>query len=360
VEEDCLLSNDYENSFPFISIVILNYNGWKDTIECLESVLKNVYENYKIIIVDNASTNESIEKICSWMDGTLKIKLDVHKKLKNLVYPLEKKPLKYIFCTENNIFNMEVKEEKIIFISAEKNNGFSAGNNIGIKFAIEQGYSDYIWLLNNDTVVAQDTLKNLHSTYIDLQNMDVKIGLLGSKLLYYHNPEIIQAVGGKFNKWTGLVKNIGMGKKKNELLNITSLEIDYPIGASIFVSNENLHKIGLMNESYFLYYEELDWNIRASKKGFVSRTSEKGCLYHKQGASTKTGSIVKSNNKNLKIERYKYQNLLKIYRLYFPKLIIIAYIRLMIIAIKKYIKGAYLEGNLVLKTIKDNIENRNQ
>lgn len=88
-----------------VYIIILNYNGWKDTIECLESVLKNDYESYQIIVVDNDSPNNSIEYIINWVEGKQEVVYDENSQLKHLSQPFGSKPLEYVFYTKNEALN---------------------------------------------------------------------------------------------------------------------------------------------------------------------------------------------------------------------------------------------------------------
>ena len=118
-----------------VYIIVLVYNNWQDTIECLESVLKLRAVNYKIIIVDNNSPDNSLEYIKKWADGKILATCSSEDiKLKKLVYPLEEKPIKY------KVFYKGIKEneivddirEKLIFIQSNENKGYAAGNNIVI------------------------------------------------------------------------------------------------------------------------------------------------------------------------------------------------------------------------------------
>ncbi len=153
-----------------IYIIILNYNGWKDTIECLESVLKNDYENYQIIVVDNDSPNNSMEYIINWAKGKQEVIYDENSQLKHLSQPFESKPLEYVLYTKEEALNGGDKEKEsklnnpIIFIQSGENGGFAAGNNIGIKYALTKDDFEYVWLLNNDTVVDEYALYNLVGT----------------------------------------------------------------------------------------------------------------------------------------------------------------------------------------------------
>lgn len=264
-----------------VYIILLNYNGWKDTIECLESVLKNDYLNYQIIVVDNDSSNNSMEYLINWAQGNQELIYPLNSQLKHLSQDLEKKPLDYIFYTKDEALRGGIIEKEssyskgIIFIQAGENGGFSAGNNIGINYALIKDDFEYIWLLNNDTVIQKDSLSKL-VRYSSENN----IGICGSTLMYYHQINKVQAYGGTVNKFFGTSKHIF---NKNEI----EEKLDYIIGASFLIDKKVIKNIGLLPEKYFLYYEETDYCFNARKHGFKLGIEIQSIVYHKEGASTK-------------------------------------------------------------------------
>ena len=151
-----------------VYIVVLNYNTWQDTIECLESIYKSRYDNYQIILVDNNSNNDSVKFLKLWAEEGLDIITKSNNALKRNSFPPVKKPLGYRFYKEDDKGNLKYEYKEyinesnnaggypLIVIKADKNKGFSAGNNIGIKYALLSGDFKYIWLLNNDTVIDND------------------------------------------------------------------------------------------------------------------------------------------------------------------------------------------------------------
>lgn len=121
-----------------VYIIILNWNHHEDTIECLESVFLNEYCNYQVIVCDNASTDNSMEKIRKWADGYHNI------------------GIKYYLYTQSDIKKIDFRNEEdvpLILIENEKNLGYAGGNNIGIQYTMGKNDFSYIWILNNDTVV---------------------------------------------------------------------------------------------------------------------------------------------------------------------------------------------------------------
>jgi hypothetical protein len=103
----------------------------------------------------------------------------------------------------------------LIFIQAGDNRGFAAGNNIGIKYALAKDDFEYIWLLNNDTVIEKNTLSKACMRLQNADNQKSKIGIVGSKLLFYDNPDIIQGIGGLYNKKLSTAKHLGAYEKDN-------------------------------------------------------------------------------------------------------------------------------------------------
>ena len=250
-----------------IYIVIVNYNGWQDTIECIASVLKSEYKNFEIIICDNASENNSVECIKRWLEE------------------------RSIFCFEYDAENKEWFlfdiEAGIHLIHTGRNGGFAYANNIAIKHAFTKNDFQYIWLLNNDTVIDSAALTYL----VEHAREDSEIGMCGSTLLYYDERTRVQAYGGAtYNKWFGIARHIGQNKffdGKREAIDYLAVEkkMCYVVGASMLVSKRMLQEIGLMDEQYFLYNEELDWAMRARKRyrlGYAARS----IVYHKEGRST--------------------------------------------------------------------------
>jgi GT2 family glycosyltransferase len=289
-------------------IILLNYNAWKDTIECLESILKSDYTNYQVIVVDNDSPNNSMKYIIDWVEGKQEVIYDEGSKLKHLSQPFEKKPIDYIYYTKDKAINGgdKVKETKyknpIIFIQAGENKGFAAGNNIGIKYALAKNDFEYVWLLNNDTVIEINTLSLLVS-YASNNNL----GISGSSLMYYDSPKKIQAYGGSINKFFGTGKHILNQDDINQ-------KLDYVVGASFLIDKEVIAKIGLMPEEYFLYYEETDYCFNAKNNGFELGIDIDSIVYHKEGTST--GGSSNGNIKSEFSDLLSIENRVKFHRKY--------------------------------------------
>ena len=264
-----------------VYIVIINYNSYSDTIECIESLSNIEYSNYQIILVDNCSTDNSIECLKNWCNGD-EYKLETS--FPELMRPISEKPLDFVYLNEDNLETSNYNN-RLIFVKAKQNKGFAAGNNIAINYIIKNNSNAYCWMLNNDTVVKKDALLNL----VEYQKVN-NLGLTGSVLKYYDNPNIIQAVGGKVNSFFGTTSHI---------VNLSCKEIDYVIGASCLVSPKVLREIGPLSEEYFLYYEDVDYSYRVTSAGHKIGFANRSLLYHKTGKSTGANIIAKKRNDDI-------------------------------------------------------------
>lgn len=223
-----------------VSIILVNYNGCKDTIECYDSLIQINYSNYHIVIVDNCST-EDIEIL-------------------------------YEKCPKAQI------------IRAEQNNGFSAGNNIGIEYAKRKYNSDFYLLINNDTVVDQDFLSSLVDTSMHYNDKAIVAG----KIYYYSNHNKIWSAGGDYFRKSGLT--IQYSGIENGQFNQRK-EITFATGCLLLIPKDILSNVGNLDEQYFLYCEDTDYCQRALDGGYKIIYEPNAVIYHKISASVKYKSF---------------------------------------------------------------------
>jgi GT2 family glycosyltransferase len=317
-----------------VYVLILNWNGWADTIACLESVFKNTYGNFQVIVCDNGSTDSSMDKIKQWAQGYLKAVL--------LAEPLTvetglcPKPIPYTEMLMKDI-NREknIVKEQLIFIETGNNLGFAGGVNVGLRFALAQKDFSYVWILNNDTIVCQDSLDEL----VHVMEADASVGICGSRLMYYDTPSQIQALGGKYNKFLGTSSHI----VEKENLNT----IDYVVGTSMLVSKPFIETIGLMGEDYFLYYEDVDWSVRG-KKFFKLACSLDSVVYHKEGAST-GGNNIDKNNKSETSDYYSIRNRILFTKKYFKLYLPTVYLGLIFTILRRVYRKQYGRVWMILR-----------
>jgi len=219
---------------PLVCCVVLNWNGWQDTLECLRALAGQRYAPLSVIVVDNGSTDESVERIGAEWPG-------------------------------------------VELIEADVNGGFSAGCNVGIRRALELGAS-FVWLLNNDTVVPPNTLNLL----VAEAESDARNGITGSVLRYMHDPTRVQAWGGgEVMRWLGYTRHYTAPTKLTEDTFLTF--------ASVLIRSEVFEQIGLMDDRYFMYYDDSDFCFRARSAGWNLTIAAETSILHKEGGSRKAG-----------------------------------------------------------------------
>jgi len=270
-----------------------------------------------------------MEYIINWAEGKQEVIYDENSQLKQLTQPLELKPLEYVLYTKEEALNGGTKEKEtllnnpIIFIKSDENGGFAAGNNIGIKYALAKDDFEYVWLLNNDTVIEKDTLSKFVKSFEERKQKQ-KLGILGSVQYYYNKPEQIQAAAGGFNKWRGNFWNY-------ETLDFKDEDIAYIYGASMFVDKKVLKEVGLLNEEYFMYYEEIDMAERMKIQEYTQNVDKDIKVYHKHGGTTVT---LESDFKTYYLERNK----INFYKNYYKGFVFILIVKIFKIFLLKIVK----------------------
>lgn len=252
-----------------VYIILVNWNGWHDTVECLESLLYLKYPDFRIVVCDNGSNDDSLPEIRNWADRH------------ELRYTEYRR-------AEAEEGGLQAVASALTLIRNEENLGFAGGNNVGLRYVMARGDGDYCWLLNNDTVVEPDALTHLVARF----GQKPSVGICGSTIRLYQNHNRVQALGGgHYCRWIGLPWHYGRFGKWGKTINQARAEtwMNYVEGASMLISRPFLEEVGLMCEDYFLYFEEADWAIR-SKGRFTMGYSAQSIVYHKVGGSIGTSS----------------------------------------------------------------------
>lgn len=244
---------------PKVSIILLNYNGFEDTIECFES-LKNVnYNNFNIVIVDNASPDDSMDKI---------------------IYFMQENKFEYVyFSSPNEGTKHTIEKPKVSLIQSGFNGGYGHGNNIGIKYALKNN-ADYVLILNNDTIVDKNFLEPL----VRVCEEDKNIGIASGKIYFHDRPDTIWFVGGKVNSYTSKVDHlyfnkIDSGQKIDDKISFIS-------GCLWLIPKKVFNNTGFINEDYFMYVEDVEFCVRVLDKGYYLKVVDKSIIYHKVGNSS--------------------------------------------------------------------------
>lgn len=318
-----------------VYIVLVNWNGWRDTLLCLESVLRLDYPDYVVVVCDNSSNDKSIEHIKEWCLGLLPAE-GANPELSHLTSPPLPKPIGCVELNRQQGEQGEGEASRLVLIQTGGNLGFAGGNNVGFRYALARGDADYVWALNNDTVVPPNALSPL----VDHMRSHPDIGLCGSTVYFMMQPQTVQALGGAtYNRWMGCSAHLGLLAKIPVDIDQTASTIEsrlsYVFGASMLASSTFLEKAGLMQEDYFLFFEELDWAERAKQAGFRLGYSPGSVIYHKAGAAT--GSLEETTFSLYFLNKNRLRFIWRFYPAYLP----INYVFLWLDVIKALLKGHF-------------------
>lgn len=223
-------------SEPKVAIVICNWNRKADVLKCIESVYQLNYQNFDLIVVDNASTDGSADAITAHFPNQFLIQND-------------------------------------------ENRGGSGGFNTGIRYALEQGGYEYIYLLDNDVVVHKDALSHL----VRAMDHDPRLAIAGSKLCLMDEPDTIQEFGS-FVDWENMELRVNKRFHPGEEQVTRDEGVDYVPACSLLARTEAVRKVGLLDEAYFLYFDDVDWACRMGLAGFRIKVVAHSKVWHRLGS----------------------------------------------------------------------------
>ena len=285
-------------TYPRVSVIILNWNGSDDTLECLESLYMINYPNYDVVLVDNNSTDNSVQEIKKYCRGQFEIKS------KYFEFQKQNKPIKIIEFTEkeletvtSQVYSIKAEDasNKILnLIRNQENYGFAKGNNTGIDYSLNILNPDYVLLLNNDTVVDTDFMLELVLTG---ESSD-KIGFIGAKTYLYSKENVIQvAGGGDVDFKHGVVNELASNMEDNGDYDVY-MEIEYVSGACLMCKRHVIDTIGSLEPKFFMYWEDVYWCLKGRKYGYKSVYSYKSKIWHKYGSSSESYFKIYYLNRN--------------------------------------------------------------
>lgn len=219
---------------PKVGIIISNYNGWQDTLACLDSLQKQTFRDFEVILLDDASTNDSVEQLSARLP------------------------------------------EDVIFLPHRENLGFSASNNLGIRRALEDGV-EWVLLLNNDTVCAPDMLETLLA-----QTPENAVSC--PKMLFLDEPDRIWFAGGRLNPRTGHVRHLG-GHAKDGPEVSRRQPVNFITFCCVLLPRQVVEQVGFLNEELFMYCEDVEYCIRLADAGVKMWYLPDARLWHRAGGS---------------------------------------------------------------------------
>lgn len=312
------------------AVLVLNTNAWRDTIECLESVLRSDHAIQTLIVCDNGSSDGSVERIVDWAEGRLNAYVPTANPLRDLSFPPVPKPLQVevLERTEAELGRGSETGARMVVVRNGENLGFTGGNNVGLRYLKTRDDWDCVWMLNPDTVVRPDALRKLDEGL----RREEGAGICGSTLLYYAAPDTVQVLGGaSYNRWLALPRHIGAGQDASSPIDPHRVvrRMVYVYGASMLVSRKFIDEVGLLNEERFLYFDELDWAMRARGRFGLSYAPE-SVVYHREG-----GSLGVDSAKSWTSDYYFLRNRIQVTREFAPYALPTVYLAIIVAAVRR-------------------------
>lgn len=331
MESDARRQSDHDPQPPVhapavegvVCAVVINWNGWRDTIGCVQSLLDLDDAPLQILVCDNASGDGSLTQLQAW--------LDAHGALRGAAGCAME------WRTDGGRLHGTVR---IRLLALAQNLGYAGGINAGIDWAQAHWQQAFFWLLNNDIEAQPGALRAL----LDAHARVPGAGICGSVLFDWDHPGQVQAVAGIYRRWLGVgfhatALPAGSGD--------VCLDLDYPVGASMLVAQDYLQRVGQIEASYFLYYEEMDWVERGRRHGYRPVVALGSRLRHREGASTGSGGGVR--HKSLLSERYGVINRLRITRRFWPWYLPVVWLSLLVVAGDRLVHREFARAALVLR-----------
>ena len=272
-----MLYNGFYKSMSKVNIIILNWNNWGHTLRCLATLFQSTYENYNVILVENGSTDISLQKIREWIEGRIMAGAKILSDHPNA------KPSKVYEYIHPDILSIQDVEEPVAksltIIKVEKNVGFARGCNLGITYALKDKTVEYILTLNNDMEIARDCV----SLLVAEADSDKNVGACQAKVLLSETQGFIDGVGVNVT-WYGCPELVGHGKAdQGQYSRGYKIFGAYP--ATALFRKEMIKDIGLFDEDFFVYFEDVDLCLRARKSGWTTVLVPSAISYHFHSAT---------------------------------------------------------------------------
>ncbi|MFV3075542.1 glycosyltransferase family 2 protein [Niveispirillum fermenti] len=251
---------------PVTWIIILNWHGADDTIACIDGVRALTGGRWRLAVCDNASTDDSLERLEAALRQRFGDGLGIIDQS----------------SVDQPSRDEAVPDRDVWLVRNTANHGYAGGNNVGLRLALRDPEMGFAWVLNNDTVPESGALAALlaHAAAHPRQ------GIIGSTLLYADRPGVIQGAGGAcYNRWTGLVRHLGLNEPRSTAKDYAGTRFDYVIGAAMFIRRAWLEQVGLMDPGFFLYFEEIDY-CRRGRHLFDLGYAPDSIVLHKEGGTT--------------------------------------------------------------------------
>lgn len=286
------------------AVILLNYCNPYDTVNCLRALAAMPEQPRQVIVVDNNSFDDSVALIMRELEAFACHSLVREKDICKLHAPTG---------------------TRHILVTRAVNDGFSAGNNVGIKLALRDQMCQAVWLLNTDTLPKPEALSALCRRMSEGDSPCI----VGSSLIYAYDRQTVQTfAGGRLNRYLGTTTFYGEGIEFNQAFcsyeqKHVEQQLDFIVGASMLIPRTIFEKIGLLDEKFFLYYEDVEFCVRAHRAGFACAWAPNSIVYHKEGGTTGARSGVHSRKPTRAawIDYLCLRNRVYLMRKYYPKLL---------------------------------------
>lgn len=262
---------------PLVVIIVVNWNGWQDTILCLQSLFQLRDAMYRVIVCDNHSSDGSLGYIRAWAAGALDAYAPPFHPARDLCIPPPARPILVAEYEAERLVSSpeDADRANLVLVQTGANLGFAGGNNCGIRLAIDRGDAGFVWLVNNDTVVHPDALRSLLSAV----SSDAGRVVASSRICLMSDPARVWFEGGTYNPISATASHVStrhFGESSHAFLTGCSLLIGKPVW----------ERIGLLDDSFFMYGEDVDYSIRAARAGIPLRVIPQSLVLHAVGSSS--------------------------------------------------------------------------
>jgi GT2 family glycosyltransferase len=330
---------------PTVYAIIVNYNGWRDTVRCLESLLRVDYPDLRVMVLENGSSDGSLERLREWARGHLDMPPSgvTNATLARLVEPPVPKPIATAEHTPASLATAGADVmSRLTLVDCGGNLGFAGANNIALRMVSAAPSTCYALLLNNDAVIASDALRAM----VALSERTATVGAVGATILEYERPDRVEALGGAIvNRLTGMTRARGAGTPRSAVRPATT-HVDYLTGSCVLLPQRTLRRVGLMDEQFFLYGEDVDWGLRILERGLELSYCPTAEVWHRGG-----GSVVHHSPLH---DYYDVRGRLMMMRKHFPAALPVAIVYLAVrCVLPKLVRGEWTRLGAALRAYRD-------
>lgn len=304
-----------------IGVVIVTYNSSDVIVQCLESLLASDHPDVRIVVCDNASTDNTVDRLREWSVSRGFRVLEIDGRSGEPMH--------------------DGVPGAVALLHTGGNLGYAGGVNAGLSTLALDPQLQLFWVLNPDTEVEPTTA----SAFAEKAAIAGRFGLMGGRVRYKEEPRSIQSDGGLVNTWSGVCSNLNQGLSPENAAIPDPQSLNFISGACVVVSREFLNKVGLMRDDYFLYYEEVDWALRRGDLPLILCSEAQ--VYHHGGTSIGSGAI---NRRASPFSNYfNYRSRFRFMARFFPLRLPYAYVYSILKVFQLLLLRAFSEADAIIR-----------